>query len=165
MIIRITKRTDGASQLVCRRSDGTESWQKHERRQSGFFPLHDITHFVVESVLGTREAFLGLVASGWELDDTTGKGSRGALPAEAIFVEHLVGLLDVERASSGTWSAEYLLEQIGVAGAPTDHPTAARLTEESLLEIRARRATYFSEWQGLLPGGTLELHFPGPAAT
>jgi hypothetical protein len=34
MRIRITKRADGASALVCRRADGAECRQKHENRQA-----------------------------------------------------------------------------------------------------------------------------------
>jgi hypothetical protein len=112
MRIRITKRPDGASALVCRRADGAECWQKHEKRQAAHFPLHDLTHYAVETVLGTDDACFGLVAAGWAFDDTTGNRQRGPVPDEANFVEHLVGLLDVERASGAIWTAPYLREQL-----------------------------------------------------
>jgi len=38
--------------------------------------------------------------------DTSGKGARGALPAEAIEVERVVGLFDFERGSGVLWSVE-----------------------------------------------------------
>ncbi len=162
MRIRITKRKDGASTLVCRRADGSECWQKHERRQAAHFPLHDLTHYAAETVLECGAAFFGLVAAGWEFDDTTGKGARGRVPDEAIFVEHLVGLLDVERGTGAHWTADYLHEQLRVAGVPMRQPVADRLTESRLEEIRSVRADLFARWQMLPPDGTLELDFPRP---
>lgn len=87
MRIRITRRADASSTLVCVRADGSECWQKHEKRQAAHFPFHDLTHYAVETTLGTQRAFFGLVAAGWEFDDTTGKGARGAIRArrDALF--------------------------------------------------------------------------------
>ena len=74
--IRLTKRMDGGSVLRCVRADGSVTWQKQDRH-AAFFALHDLTHFAVESTLGFRDGFFGLVAQGWDIDDTTGKGTRG----------------------------------------------------------------------------------------
>src|SRR5688572_25791237 len=82
LTIQITKRTDGGAVLKCIRADGSEVWQKQQGAQAAFFPLHDLTHFAVESTLGIRGAFYGLIADGWSIDDTTGKGTRDAPPPE-----------------------------------------------------------------------------------
>jgi hypothetical protein len=88
--------------LRCVRADGSATWQKQGTRHAAFFALHDLTHVAVESTLGFRNGFFGLVAQGWEIDDTTGKGARGPLPSGAAEVEYIVGTLDAERvASSG----------------------------------------------------------------
>jgi hypothetical protein len=47
-----------------------------------------------------------LIAKGWNVEDTTGKGARGALPREAAEVEQIVGLFDTERGSGAIWTAE-----------------------------------------------------------
>jgi len=162
MRIRITRRADGSSTLVCVRADGSECWQKHEKRQAAHFPFHDLTHFAVETTLATQRAFFGLVAAGWEFDDTTGKGLRGAVPPEAIVVEHLVGLLDVERATRARWDADYFVEQLEVAGVPISGTVRRALTEATLTDIRARRDQLLARWQGVPAGGTLEVVFPPP---
>lgn len=152
--IQITKRADGVGVLRCVRADGSVTWQRQERH-AAHFALHDLTHFAVESTLGTRRAFFGLIAEGWEIEDTTGKGTRGALPREALEVERIVGLLDAERASGAITSPEDFNNFRA-----TEARSAARpLTEGELLAIRARRAELFSQWSALPAGGTLELEF------
>jgi len=96
--IEITKRADGAGLLRCVRADGSVTWQKLGNRNAPFFALYDLTHFAVESTLAFRQGFFGLIAQGWDVDDTDGKGPRGPLPAEAVEVEYLVGSFDAERA-------------------------------------------------------------------
>ena len=80
MKVELTKRADGGSSLRCVRADGSVTWQSHHGRQALFFPVHDLTHFAVESVLAGKTGFYGLVAVGWDIEDTTGKGKRGAIP-------------------------------------------------------------------------------------
>src|SRR5207247_1266898 len=104
--IQITKRTDGSGVLRCVRADGSMTWQKQKSRHAAFFALHDLTHFAVESALEFRRGFYGLIADGWEIDDTTGKGTRGPLPDEAVEVEHLVGSFDSERSGGTLWIAD-----------------------------------------------------------
>jgi hypothetical protein len=110
--------------------------------------MHDLTHFAVETVLGYRRGFFGLIAEGWDVDDTTGKGARGVLPAEAVEVEKIVGLFDSERASSVLWSAEEF---------NTFAPRA--LTDTELQKVRALRAALTRQWSAVAPGQKLELKF------
>src|SRR4051794_10652855 len=97
--IQITKRTDGDTVLKCVRPDGTETWQKQQGQQGRFFPLHDLTHYAVESELGLGNAFYGLIASGWGIDETGQRGVAQKMPPDALFAENVVGLFDQERAS------------------------------------------------------------------
>jgi hypothetical protein len=78
LLIQITKRSDGGGLLRCVRADGSVTWQKQESRHAGFFALHDLTHFAVESTLGFQRGFFGLIAEGWEIEETTGKQARAA---------------------------------------------------------------------------------------
>jgi hypothetical protein len=76
LAIQIEKRADGRATLRCTRGDGSVTWQVQRARHAAFFPLHDLTHYAVETVLGFRRGFFGLIADGWDIDDTTGKGRR-----------------------------------------------------------------------------------------
>src|SRR3954453_411272 len=67
LIVRIKKKTDGAAALSCTRADGSITWQRQDGQVARFFPLHDLTHFAVESTLGFRQAFYGLIESGWDI--------------------------------------------------------------------------------------------------
>jgi hypothetical protein len=82
--IRFTKRTDGAVVLQCVRRDGSVTWERHDK-QAVFFSFHGLSHLAVETVLGFRRGFYGLIAAGWDIADTTGKGKRGKLPSEGIW--------------------------------------------------------------------------------
>jgi hypothetical protein len=157
--IRMTKRTDGGAVLHCTRSDGSVTWQRQEGKQAMFFPLHDLTHFAVESVLGFQQGFFGLIADGWDIGDTDGKGPRGALPREAVIVEHMVGMFDVERASGGAWSAEEFATQLATKGLIVAAAIPAWLTDAGLDGVRIERQRLFSEWYALPAASDLHLTF------
>lgn len=149
--IEFSKHSDGAVTLRCTREDGSVTWQK-QTRHAAYFALHDLTHYAVEKTLGYRCGFFGLVAEGWDLDDTTGKGARGPLPAEAIEVERIVGIFDQERGSGALWTLEEFNEFA---------PRA--LTEGEIQSIRTLRGELFKRWFAIEPGGKLELAFmPAP---
>jgi hypothetical protein len=148
LVVQITKRRDGGSILRCVRDDGSITWQKQDVRHSSFFALHDLTHFAVESTLGYKRGFFGLIAAGWDIDDTTGKGARGALPPEAGEVERVVGLLDQERACGAAMAAEEFN-----AFAPR------RFSDHELESTRARCAELLGQWRALPAGSLLELRW------
>jgi hypothetical protein len=143
--IEISKRADGAGVLRCTREDGSVTWQKQEKH-GAHFVLHDLTHYAVETALGYRRGFFGLIAEGWEVEDTTGKGARGRLPAEALKVERIVGLFDAERGSGTLWTPE----EFNAFG-----PRA--LTDADIQKVRALRGELFQRWFAIGPGQKLEL--------
>jgi hypothetical protein len=145
--IEIAKQPDGVGVLRCTRQDGSVTWQK-QSRHAAHFALHDLTHYAVETTLGYHRGFFGLIAEGWDVDDTTGKGARGALPAEAVEVERIVGLFDSERASGVLWTAEEF----------NDFAPRA-LTDAEIQKVRALRAALFRQWSAIAPGQKLELKF------
>ena len=147
MHIEIAKRPDDIGVLRCTRPDGSVTWQKHVRN-AAHFSLHDLTHYAVETALGYRRGFFGLIAEGWEIEDTTGKGARGSLPAEALEVERIVGLFDAERASGQLWSVHDFSQY-----APR------KLTESEIQAVRKLRAELFSRWSEVPAGEKLELTF------
>jgi len=147
MRIEIAKRADGTGVLRCTRDNGSLTWQK-QQRHGAHFALHDLTHFAVETSLGYQRGFFGLIAEGWDIADTTGKGARGPLPDEALEVERLVGAFDSERASNALWTAEEFNES---------GPRV--LSDADIAKIRAARAELFKKWSEILPGQTLNLEF------
>lgn len=152
MRVEIVKKADGSGVLRCTRDSGSATWQTQTIRHAGFFALHDLTHFAVESALGLRSGFFGLIAQGWEIDDTTGKGSRGPLPEEARIAENLVGLFFAEQSSDVPWTAE-------------DFRSFSQLplTEEQVSAIRGRRDQLFAQWALVPVDGALTLEFPASA--
>jgi len=148
--IEIAKRPDGVGVLRCTRADGSVSWQK-QVRHSAHFALHDLTHYAVETALGYRRGFFGLIAEGWEIEDTTGKGSRGALPEEALEAEKIVGLFDSERNSG---------QLLTLAGFNQFAPRPLRQAE--IDSVRALRGELFARWSQTALGETMKLSFePG----
>ena len=155
LVIRIKKHRDGTAALTCTRADGTSTWQRQRGAQATFFPRHDLTHYAVETVLGHRRGFYGLVAEGWDLTDFGTPWPRGRLPADADPAELIVGFLDLERASGERWSTAELNEKLAVhlgAHAPS-------ISDEQLAAVRARRAELFARWDAVPPGDSLELPF------
>jgi hypothetical protein len=145
--IEIVKQPDGAGVLRCTRQDGSVTWQK-QAKHAAHFALHDLTHYAVETALGYRCGFFGLIAQGWDMEDTTGKGARGPVPAEAIEVERIVGLFDSERGSGAIWTTEEFNEF-----APR------RLTSAEIQAVRSLRSALFQRWSAVAPGQKLVLPF------
>jgi len=157
MRIQLKKGRDGPSTLVCIREDGSRTWAK----EHPFFPLHDLTHCAVESVLGLEEAFFGLIARGWEIDDFAKPGASASLPHDALLAEHLVGVLDRERALPQTLSAAEVNEAVA---ASLPHESFQPITDAQLDAARALWLDLAARWRGLPQGATLEIPFPARAA-
>ncbi|MEJ7809355.1 MAG: hypothetical protein WKG32_02960 [Gemmatimonadaceae bacterium] len=167
LLVRIKKNRDGSAALTCVRADGSVTWQRQTGRQGAFFPIHDLTHYAVETTLGVRQGFFGLLAEGWDMSDTEGKGARGPLPVEALAVELVVGFLDAERAGGCEWSAAEFAEKVALhataRGTPPDKlPPADVITDARLAAIRSAMRALFARWMDVEPGGTLELPFDRP---
>lgn len=162
LVIRIKKKNDGSAALSCRRPDGTTTWQRQEGVQGAFFPMHDLTHYAVETVLGHRQGFFGLLADGWDLTDFGPPWRRGAMPQEAGVSEFIVGVLDRERGAALEWTAAEFNAAADIYFARQGVASQWRLSDADLGRIRARRAELFQQWKSLAPGDTLELEFTRP---
>ena len=158
MRVQIAKRADGAGVLRCVRADGSVTWQKQTDRHAAFFALHDLTHFAVETALGLRRGFFGLIAEGWDIEDTTGKGARGSLPPEAGEAEQLVGLFFAERASGVIWTVDEFNEFAAMNG-------VRQLSLDEIVRVKKKRSELFQKWSAVEPGATLELEFEVAAFT
>jgi hypothetical protein len=145
--IRFSRRADGAVVLHCTRRNGTTTWQRQAPRRAEFFALHDLRHFAAETTLGIHHGFFGLIADGWDIADTEGKGARGSLPSEAVFAEQLVGLLDRERIGG---APPLTAAEISAHLAQLPEPVAAgavdSLTDERLQAIRVLTEQLHAAW-------------------
>jgi hypothetical protein len=139
--------------LSCRRPDGSATWA----RLHSFFPLHDLTHFAVETELAQSRGFFGLIAEGWSLDDFARPGVAARLPAEALLVENLVGT--VERIGAEATLQEFS-DALADSLAAQKLPAFRALRADELARVRTRRASLISRWQTLPIGETLRLEFP-----
>lgn len=158
--VRLSRRADGAVVLRCRRADGTETWQRQDARHADFFAFHDLRHLAVETVLGFRRGFYGLIAEGWAIEETTGKGARGPLPEEARLAEHVVGLLDRERVGGAPpLSAEAFNAELDALARQGRIGEARHVTAEELDRVRARAQELHEAWARVGAGGELELSF------
>ena len=156
MFIQIKKGRDGPATLACLRSDDTRTWGK----EHPFFPVHDITHCAVESVLAFDQAFFGLIATGWSIDDFEKPGASRRMPLQAIVAEHVVGVFDRERALPEPLTAPEFNEAVVASLPPAERPAFQRLTEAQLSRVRELRGALEARWYALSPGDTLEIPFP-----
>ena len=159
MKIQFTKRKDGGAVVRCVRADGSATWQRQDDQRAAFFPLHDLTHYAVETELGFAHGFYGLIAAGWDIANTTGKGSRGPLPDEATEVEYIVGALGAERAGDPACPAAEFNALAGAFAKSKGIPAPGALTEADLTRVRKRIDELFARWRDLPAGETLELSF------
>jgi hypothetical protein len=154
--IELTRKPDGAIVFRCIRADGTATWQRREGHNALWFASHDLTHYTVETVLGLRRAFFGLIAEGWDVDDTGGKSARGPIPLEAGIAEHIVGLLDRD----GMGGAALLTAmEVNAHLAPAMGVTSDQVTDAQLSDIRAKLESLKTRFAELAPGATLTLEW------
>src|SRR5207253_904300 len=91
-VLKFSKTREGKPVLSVTRRDGTVAWQK----QHAFFPVHDLTHYAIETTLGLRHAFWGMMADGWEFSDFGTPWPRGPMPnlPQALLAEASAGWFD-----------------------------------------------------------------------
>jgi hypothetical protein len=165
LTIRFKRHPDGSASLTCVRRDGTSTWQRQQGSLGAVFPPHDLTHYAVETTLGYRHGFYGLIADGWEISDFAKPWPRGTIPVEAQEVELIVGFFDTERrsftqmteAEFNDHAERYLAARKSIK--PGASGTAPRLTAAEIDAVRQCRAEVLRRWGKLAPGETLELSF------
>lgn len=152
MKVRFTKprHADRSPSCTIIREDGSTIGQS----TTDFFVAHDLTHYAVETELGLKQAFYGLLDSGLKFESFTdrepGSAKARALPEEAHFAERLVGALDAQRYDPSITDDDLLL-QLG--------PFAERVSAAQLASIRRIRDEHLAAFAGLSPGEVLELSF------
>jgi hypothetical protein len=159
LLLRWTKKMDGTVVFRCLRADGTSMWQ---RQKDEFFVHHDLSHYAIETTLGLRRAFYGLIASGWNVTDFGKPWPRGPIPADAMpeagLAECLAGTLDLERANGEVATAASLNVWIG-PWFERGGLAFQRLSQDEWSAVRDRVNELHCWWKALPPCEDLELVF------
>ncbi|HET7459822.1 MAG TPA: hypothetical protein VFJ82_01190, partial [Longimicrobium sp.] len=150
-VLKFSKTKDGTPVLSITRRDGSVAWQK----QHAFFPVHDLTHYAIETTLGLRQAFWGMMADGWEFSDFGTPWPRGPMPnqEEALLAEVSAGAFDTvtrDAADAGSGAAAlnaHLAEYCARHGAPPPRV----ITADEYARIRALRDELAARWYALGP--------------
>jgi hypothetical protein len=153
MIMQLKKAPDGKGTLTYIRADGTRTWMQ----VSPYFAQHDLLHYAVESVLGYREAFMGLIASGKSLSDFE-DGAKHWLPTEAHWAEIIVGAIQSQMAGAATpdqfdWSVSAACEGLGL-------PVPTAVTGMHVETICSVHSRLLAAWYRLPVNEVLELSWP-----
>ena len=159
--VKFTRGKDKKDVLAVVREDGSTSWQ---HQQPGI-PVHDLTHFAVESNLGLKNGFYGLLSQGWDITRLTAKDVRAILPPEGLWTELVVGLIQTERLSPEPLSAEEFNELLTKEQTERGLKIDRVLTVEELNRIRVSFLELYSSWRQLQPGESLQLEFGGVSGT
>lgn len=157
--VELSRRSDGSGMLRCKRADGSVTWEKRAAKQASFFAVRDLTHFAVEKELGYQQGFFGLIAAGWDIEDTKGKSARGALPAEALEVEFLSGMFNRETAPGQPLDAAEFNRHARMFAESAGRPALRKLSDDEITRVRTLRAELLQQWFGLAHEGTIELTF------
>jgi hypothetical protein len=163
LMIRIKRNDDGTSALSCTRADGSVTWQRQSGSHARFFALHDLTHYAVETVLGHRRGFFGLLAEGWEISDFGTPWPRGPIPADADPSELIVGFLDADRHGDSDSTAEAFNSYADQFFQKHGIRSPVHLSDDQLKRIRRKMEELFAGWNAVPPGQAMELLFEVPA--
>jgi len=124
-----------------------------------YFPVHDMTHFVVETTLRIPNAFYSLVADGWDITEFAVKGNAKRIPPEANLVEALVSRLQSELLPGHHFTAESYNDEVLAVLEGIGNPCRRLVTDDELNEMRLRLRELMAQWRALEPGESLELNF------
>lgn len=161
--MRLKKLADGVVLSLARASGVVLQRSGH----AGFFGPHDLLHYAVETTLGAREGFLGLMASGWGFEAFTDREDPRykAMPREAVWIESFVDVMgrayrepawrDPELRA--VWLEDVRAEitmQAGRVG--WDGPVA---TDEQIVAICEAYSELIGRWARTPVGGHMEVVF------
>ncbi|MCG8407282.1 MAG: hypothetical protein MI923_18955 [Phycisphaerales bacterium] len=154
LTIRLTKRPDKRPLLTCVRRDGSTTMAEIAPG-----PVHDLIHYAVETTLGFKQGFYGLVAGGMDIQDfdVPGADRKFDIPDEANYTEFIVALLQVEFLDGKPLTDFNAELQRSIQNARKPFSLPPPLTDEQLATIREKSADLIRQWSTLPPDGTLEL--------
>lgn len=156
MVIRFKKGKNQSKHkpdtLTCIRDDGSVTWTYLHRE----FAIQDLAHYVVETTLGLENAFLGLIAKGYDISDfNQPKAERPfEIPEEALNTEVIVGLLQTDLLESLRGNADRceLLRDYGAL-------LPVKIADVQLETMQQKLQALLQKWHDLQPGESMTLQF------
>jgi len=139
MLIQLKKGRDGPATLACVRADGSRTWGKG---------------------LGFDQAFFGLIAKGWDIDDFAKPRASRTMPFQAIVSEHVVGVFDRERALPAPMTVAEFNETVIASLPPAQRDAFKELSDAQVSQVRELRGTLEARWHALPVGATMVVEFP-----
>ena len=155
MKIQIKKRAN-SKHIISYVRDGLEPyWIEADN----FLVLHDLCHFAIETTLGYKTAFLGLVNSGINPSDFEDKEKRDSLNLsnEAWYAEHLANLFLIEYAQGAFENINEIFKQCML-----EHNPNVAIKQFSNAEIEAIRTSLYhliDNWNMVEEGNFFSLEF------
>ncbi len=157
--LRFKRKADAGVVFTAVREDGT-STSTNIGPAAGFGPVHDLTHYVVETSLGFKTGFLGLLASGRNIEDFA-RGATNWLPLEAHIAEAVAGQLSQDAMTRNPLNVDdfnWTIRDVLSRG-PVVVCAPPEITADQLAAMRAHLAELRSRWDALAANETLELEF------
>jgi len=160
MKIRFKKGKKGTDVLECVREDGTVTWS-HVR--PGMM-VHELLHYAVETELGFKNAFYGILAKGYGIEEFESDRSKRPtalmpknLPKEAHWAEIIVGLFQTQL--SDRQKIESFREMIEQACTMRGLAPPDALTEENYEKVWQTFQILYKKWKHLEWGEDLVVDF------
>ena len=156
--LQFKKQKDGSAVLTCFRTDGTSTFTKIRPG----LEVHDLAHYVVETNLGFKEAFYGLINQGFTVPDFELPRDQRPLalipenlPAESLQTEYIVNQLQVELLNSGEQQDSISLLQQAMTSRGLAFPS--ELTADMMPSMRRELKDLVARWQALSAGEVILL--------
>ena len=152
-------KADKLDRLTYQRADGSTTEAMMPRQ--GTLP-HDLIHFVVETGLGSRNGFTGLVARGASATfamETTHDPVGQGVETEAIQVESVVEALQAQLWSGQFVNADFL-EGVRTACLMRERPTFVFRDADAGQHLFDAVLALNTDWQAVPFHGSLTLQFP-----
>lgn len=150
LILTFKKSRNKPTVLHFKRTDGTTTWTKLKPG----LEAHDLAHYVIETVLGYKNAFYGLINQGYEVGDFELPREQrpealipANIPLEAIQTEYIVNQLQTEYLSYG--QSPDFMETLAAALKEKALPFPSALTLDRLEEIRVQFRALLFQWHTL----------------
>lgn len=155
MVIQLTKNKARPNIIKYIRDNGTETWMYSD----DFFVRHDLSHFILESVLGYHTAFNGMINQGMDIRDFENKEKRATLTVadEAYYAENLANLFLIE-IIQGEFIDFNKIQQDAFVSWNNQFP-AISLADDKISQIRSRLRKLLYQWEVLPEGEKMELIF------
>lgn len=155
MRVEFKKAKDGRNVLACERNDGTKTWIHVQPA----IVTHDFVHWALETTLGLRRGFWGLIASGWALRSFEEPGQTKLLPEEAAWTEYAVACVWRDSWGQPPLDIDGVVEELAVRAEMHGWKSARSITADELARIRTRVAELHGRWLAVEPGQSLQLEF------